>query len=69
MRAFSGQFSDAKPIQRSREEKKRQLADLRQALATMKAHAAPALRASLAAKIAALEGELQGGQKGGTTRA
>jgi hypothetical protein len=63
MRAFEGQFSDARPIHRSREEKRRQLKELKQTLAGMKPHASPALRASIAAKIAALEAELGG--KGG----
>jgi hypothetical protein len=63
MRAFEGQFSDSRPVKRSRDEKRRQLAELRQALAGMKAHASPALRAFITAKIAALEAEL-GERKG-----
>lgn len=63
MRAYEGQFSDNRPIRRSREEKRRQLAELRQTLAGMKPHVTPALRASIAAKIAALEAEL-GERKG-----
>jgi hypothetical protein len=47
----------------TRDEKRRQLAELRQTLAGMKAHASPALRASITAKIAALEAEL-GERKG-----
>jgi hypothetical protein len=63
MRAFEGQFSGSRPVKRSRDEKRRQLAELRQTLAGMKAHASPALRASITAKIAALEAEL-GERKG-----
>ena len=62
MRAHHGQHSDAQPIRRSRDEKRRQLADLKRTLAGMKAHAAPGLRASISAKIAALEAEL--GERG-----
>jgi hypothetical protein len=60
MRAYDGQFSDSRPVRRSREEKQRQLRELKQTLAGMKAHASPALRASITAKIAALEEELGG---------
>ena len=63
MRAFEGQFSDSRPVKRSRDEKRRQLAELRQTLAGMKSHVAPALRSSITAKIAALEAEL-GERKG-----
>ncbi|MBX6375703.1 MAG: hypothetical protein IRZ13_15905 [Acetobacteraceae bacterium] len=58
MRAYENQLSDNRPIRRSRDEKRRQLAELRQVLAGMKSHASPALRASITAKIAALEAEL-----------
>lgn len=60
MRAFQGQFSDARPIQRSLAEKRKLLAELKQTLAAMKPHAAPSLRASITARIAELEGELSG---------
>ncbi|WBV42027.1 hypothetical protein [Pseudoroseomonas cervicalis] len=58
MRAFDGQISGNRPISRNLEEKKRQLRELKEALAGMKSHAAPALRESLTAKIKALETEL-----------
>ncbi|EHM00774.1 hypothetical protein HMPREF9946_02461 [Acetobacteraceae bacterium AT-5844] len=60
MRAFDGQMSGNRPIQRSLEEKKRQLRDLKEALAALKPHAAASLRESLTAKIKALETELAG---------
>ncbi|MCQ4160169.1 hypothetical protein NON00_09540 [Roseomonas sp. GC11] len=58
MRAFDGQISGNRPISRTLEEKKRQLRELKEALAGMKSHASPALRESLVAKIKALETEL-----------
>lgn len=58
MRAFHGQLSGNRPISRSAEEKKRQLRDLKEALAALKPHAAASLRESLTAKIKALETEL-----------
>ena len=59
MRAFDGQRSDNRPVQRTREEKQRQLRELRDALAGLKTHAAPALRDSMKQRIAALEKELK----------
>lgn len=61
MRAFEGQHSDAQPIRRTQDQKRRQLAELKQTLAGLKSHTSPALRASITAKIAALEAELGGG--------
>ena len=58
MRAFDGQISGNRPISRSPEEKKRQLRELKDALAALKPHAAASLRESLTAKIRALETEL-----------
>lgn len=58
MRAFAGQMSDNRPIQRSHEQKLRQLRELKETLAGMKSHTSPALRASVMGKIAALEAEL-----------
>jgi len=58
MRAFEGQFSDNKPIQRNREEKRRLLRELEETLAGMKAHASPSLRESLRTRIQALKAEL-----------
>ena len=60
MRAFQGQFSDNQPIRRNVVEKQKQLRDLRETLATMKAHTAPALRDSVRKRIAELEVELRG---------
>ncbi len=60
MRAFQGQFSDNQPIRRSVAEKQKQLRELRETLATMKAHTAPALRDSVRRRIAELEVELRG---------
>lgn len=58
MRAYDGQISGNRPLRRSREEKLRQLRDLRETLAGMKSHVAPALRQSVQKRIAALELEL-----------
>ncbi len=66
MRAFDGQRSDNKPIQRSREEKKKQLEELRLALAGLKPHASPLLRDSMLKRVADLELELARGA--GTSR-
>lgn len=63
MRAFAGQMSDNRPIQRNREQKQRQLRELKETLAGMKSHTSPALRASLTGKIAALEAELAAEKK------
>lgn len=61
MRAYDGQRSDARPIQRNLDQKKRQLAALRERLAAMKSHETPALRASVESKIAELEKDIAGG--------
>lgn len=58
MRAFEGQRSDNQPIKRSRDEKQKQLRDLRETLANMKSHTAPSLRQSVQKRIAELEAEL-----------
>ena len=60
MRAFQGQFSDNQPIRRSVAEKQKQLRELRETLAAMKAHTAPALRDSVRKRIGELEVELRG---------
>jgi hypothetical protein len=60
MRAFDGQISGNRPISRTPDEKKRQLRELKDALAALKPHAAATLRESLTAKIKALETELAG---------
>ena len=59
MRAFQGQFSDNQPIRRNVAEKQKQLRDLRETLASMKAHTAPTLRDSVRKRIAELEVELR----------
>ncbi|WP_419728193.1 hypothetical protein [Lichenicola sp.] len=64
MRAFQGQFSDNQPIRRNVVEKQKQLRDLRETLATMKVHTAPALRDSVRKRIAELEVELRGTSNG-----
>ena len=58
MRSIEGQRSDNKPVRRSPAEKQKLLRDLRETLAGMKAHAAPALRQSVQKRIAELEAEL-----------
>lgn len=60
MRAFQGQFSDNQPIRRNLAEKQKQLRDLRETLAAMKQHTAPALRDSVRKRISELEVELRG---------
>jgi len=48
MRAFEGQHSDNVAIKRTREQKERQLRELKDQLAGLKSHAAETLRASIA---------------------
>ncbi|MFC0410486.1 hypothetical protein [Roseomonas elaeocarpi] len=60
MRAFEGQFSDNKPIQRNKDEKRRLLRELEETLASLKAHASPSLRESLKTRIQTLKTELAG---------
>lgn len=60
MRAFDGQISDNRPIRRTREEKQKQLRELKETLAGMKAHTAASLRDSIRRRIAELEAELGG---------
>ncbi len=59
MRSFEGQHSDNVAIKRSREEKQRQLAQLKEQLATLKVHAAPAIREALVKRVAELDAELR----------
>ncbi|PWC33661.1 hypothetical protein [Azospirillum sp. TSO35-2] len=59
MRSFEGQHSDNVAIKRSREEKQRQLVQLKEQLATLKAHAAPAIREALVKRITELDAELR----------
>ena len=58
MRSFDGQFSDNRPLKRTREEKVRQLAELKETWHSMKPHSSPELRTSIAAKIKELMAEL-----------
>ncbi|WP_051340895.1 hypothetical protein [Azospirillum halopraeferens] len=59
MRAFEGQHSDNVAIKRSREQKERQLRELKDQFAALKSHAAPTLRTTMAKRIADLEAELK----------
>jgi hypothetical protein len=58
MRSFDGQFSDNRPLKRTREEKVRLLAELKETLRTMKPHTSPELKLSISTKIKELEVEL-----------
>ncbi|MBB5690787.1 hypothetical protein GXW77_18075 [Roseomonas alkaliterrae] len=58
MRSREGQFSDARPIQRSRAEKERLLRELKDTLAGLKPHASRSMRTTLQARIRELEAEL-----------
>ncbi len=64
MRAFDGQHSDRVAIKRTREQKEQQLRQLREQLAALKSHAAPALRESMGKRIAELERDLAGTGRG-----
>ena len=55
MRSVHGQLSDNQPIRRSLEEKYRQLRDLKETLAAMKAHTSPARGGSVGKGITRLE--------------
>ena len=58
MRSIEGQRSDNQPVKRSPVEKQKLLRELRETLAGMKSHAAPALRQSVQKRIGELEAEL-----------
>jgi hypothetical protein len=58
MRSREGQFSDARPIERSRGEKEKLLRELKETLAGLKPHASPSMRTTLLARIREIEGEL-----------
>ncbi len=58
MRSFDGQFSDNRPLKRTREEKQRLVKELRDTLATLKPASASTHRAVIIAKIKELEAEL-----------
>ncbi|MBP2301690.1 hypothetical protein [Azospirillum picis] len=59
MRSFEGQHSDNVAIKRTREQKQRQLVQLKEQLAMLKSHAAPAIREALVKRIAELDAELR----------
>lgn len=58
MRSREGQFSDARPIQRSKAEKERLLRELKDTLAGLKPHASASMRTTLQARIREIEAEL-----------
>ena len=58
MRSFEGQFSDNRPLKRTREEKVRLLAELKETIRTLKPHASPELRSSITGRIKELEADL-----------
>jgi hypothetical protein len=58
MRSFEGQFSDNRPLKRTREEKVRLLAELKETYKTLKPHTSQELRTSIAGKIRELQAEL-----------
>lgn len=57
MRSFEGQFSDNRPLKRTREEKQRLLNELKETVRTMKPHASSS-RATIIARIKELEADL-----------
>lgn len=63
MRSREGQFSDARPIQRSKAEKEKLLRELKDTLAGLKTHASPSMRTTLQARIRELEADLGIGRK------
>ncbi|MBP0462748.1 MULTISPECIES: hypothetical protein [Neoroseomonas] len=63
MRSREGQFSDARPIQRSKAEKEKLLRELKDTLAGLKPHASPSMRTTLQARIRELEADLGIGKK------
>ena len=58
MRSYDGQFSDNRPLKRTREEKVRLLAELKETLRTLKPHTSPELRTSIGGRIKELEADL-----------
>jgi hypothetical protein len=58
MRSYDGQFSDNRPLKRTREEKVRLLAELKETLRTLKPHTSPELRTSIGSRIKELEADL-----------
>ena len=58
MRSYDGQFSDNRPLKRTREEKVRLLAELKETYRTLKPHTSPELKTSIIGKIKELEADL-----------
>ena len=58
MRSYDGQFSDNRPLKRTREEKVRLLAELKETLRSLKPHTSPELRTSIGGRIKELEADL-----------
>ncbi|HYD99676.1 MAG TPA: hypothetical protein VEH84_09850 [Alphaproteobacteria bacterium] len=58
MRAFDGQRSDSKPVQRTLEEKKRLLARVKEELQALRPTATPTVREGMKARIAQLQEEI-----------
>lgn len=59
MRSFDGQHSDRIAIRRTRDQKERQLRELKEQLRALKSHAVPTIREAMAKRIAELEDELK----------
>lgn len=59
MRSFDGQHSDRIAIKRTREQKERQLRELKEQLSALKSHVAPAIRDAMRKRIEELEEELR----------
>lgn len=64
MRSFDGQQSDRIAIRRTREQKERQLRELKEQMAALKSHVAPAIRDAMRKRISELEEELQARRSG-----
>lgn len=58
MRSYENQFSDNRPLKRTREEKQRLLAELKETVRAMKPQASPTLRTSIIGRIRELEADL-----------
>jgi hypothetical protein len=58
MRSFEGQFSDNRPLKRTREEKQRLLTELEETVRSMKPQSSPELRASIITRIKELRADL-----------
>ncbi len=58
MRSFEGQHSDRIAIRRTREQKERQLRQLKEQLSMLKSHTSPTIREAMNKRIAELEEDL-----------